>query len=181
MLLKIIKHSISYRLLDFLAISQPLIRASRLQHGIVRFLSIKTEGEVWLGPGFRAHKPNNIHLGRRVCFGGDARLFAYDKIHIGDDFICAQEILINTGTHDPLSLQPVAKPIKIGNRVWFGARVFIGAGVTIGDDVVIGAGSVVLDDVPSGSIAAGIPCRVIKPLVREPKLRIWSAFNAYQI
>ena len=35
-------------------------------------------------------------------------------------------------------------------------------GVTIGDNVVIGAGSVVTKDIPSNSIAYGIPCRVVR-------------------
>lgn len=37
-------------------------------------------------------------------------------------------------------------------------------GVTIGDNCVIGAGSVVVRDIPAGSMAAGNPCRVIKTL-----------------
>lgn len=36
------------------------------------------------------------------------------------------------------------------------------AGVTIGDDTIIGAGSVVTKDIPSGVIAAGNPCRVLR-------------------
>jgi acetyltransferase-like isoleucine patch superfamily enzyme len=36
--------------------------------------------------------------------------------------------------------------------------------VTIGDDTTIGAGSVVVRDIPSGVLAAGNPCRVIRPL-----------------
>ncbi len=37
-----------------------------------------------------------------------------------------------------------ARPITIGNDVWFGGNVVVGPGITIGDDVVIGAGSVVV-------------------------------------
>lgn len=36
------------------------------------------------------------------------------------------------------------------------------AGVTIGDDTIIGAGSVVTKDIPSGVIAAGNSCRVLR-------------------
>lgn len=36
--------------------------------------------------------------------------------------------------------------------------------VTIGDRTVIGAGSVVTHDIPSDSLAAGNPCRVIRSL-----------------
>jgi maltose O-acetyltransferase len=38
------------------------------------------------------------------------------------------------------------------------------AGVTIGSRSVIGAGSVVTRDIPDGVIAAGNPCRVIRPV-----------------
>ena len=34
--------------------------------------------------------------------------------------------------------------------------------ITIGDDVIIGANAVVVKDVPSHSIVAGVPARVIK-------------------
>ena len=40
-------------------------------------------------------------------------------------------------------------------------------GVTIGDNTVIGAGSVVTKDIPSGVVAAGNPCRVLRELAPE--------------
>ena len=42
-------------------------------------------------------------------------------------------------------------------------------GVTIGDEVVIGAGAVVSRNIPSHSIAAGNPARVIRMNVRCDK------------
>ena len=57
-----------------------------------------------------------------------------------------------------------ARPITIGNDVWFGGNVVVGPGVTIGDDVVIGAGSVVVKDIPSHSVAVGNPCHVIREI-----------------
>lgn len=54
------------------------------------------------------------------------------------------------------------KPITIGNDCWIASNVVICAGVTIGDNCVIGAGSVVTRDIPSNSLAAGNPCRVIR-------------------
>ena len=52
-------------------------------------------------------------------------------------------------------------PVSIGSRVWIPSAT-VNPGVTIGDDVVIGVGSVVTRDVPSGSLALGVPCRIIK-------------------
>ena len=44
-------------------------------------------------------------------------------------------------------------------------------GVTIGDNAVIGAGSVVTKDIPANSLAIGNPCRVIREITAEDKLR----------
>jgi len=62
----------------------------------------------------------------------------------------------------PLQQPMVAKPTKIGDRVWIGANVTILKGVTIGNDAVIGAGSVVTKDIPEKAIAVGNPAKVIK-------------------
>ena len=52
--------------------------------------------------------------------------------------------------------------IKIGNNVFIGMRSIILPGVTIGDNVIVGAGSIVTKDIPSNSVVAGVPARVIK-------------------
>lgn len=57
-----------------------------------------------------------------------------------------------------------AEPVTIGDNVWIGGSVTILPGVTIGDNVVIGAGSVVTRDIPSHTVVAGNPARVIKRL-----------------
>ena len=51
--------------------------------------------------------------------------------------------------------------LHIGSNVFVGANATLLYDVTIGDNVIIGAGSVVNHDIPSGSVAAGVPCRVI--------------------
>ena len=64
-----------------------------------------------------------------------------------------------------------ARPIKVGDDVWFGGGVQVMPGVTIGSNTVIGSGSVVTKDIPSGVVAAGNPCRVIRPITEEDKKR----------
>ncbi len=51
--------------------------------------------------------------------------------------------------------------VTIGNNVYFGTDVIVLKGVTIGDNCIIGAGAVVSHDIPSNSVAAGMPCRAI--------------------
>lgn len=56
----------------------------------------------------------------------------------------------------------ITKPIVVGNDVFIGNNVIVLPGVTIGDNVVIGAGAVVSRDIPSNSLAVGVPARRIK-------------------
>lgn len=51
--------------------------------------------------------------------------------------------------------------INIGNNVFIGAGSKILYDVTAGNNVIIGAGSVVNKSISSGTVAAGVPCRVI--------------------
>ena len=55
-----------------------------------------------------------------------------------------------------------AGPISIGDDVWIGGGTVLLAGVRIGSGTVVGAGSVVTRDLPSGVVAAGNPCRVLR-------------------
>ena len=140
------------------------LRAQRVEFG--RELSIRRH--------FTISGRAGIRLGERAAFGDYTQLAAYARIEIGDEFLSAGPLIINTGTHDPRTLTPGAAAVKIGHRVWCGAQVTILGGVTIGDDVVIGAGAVVVHDLPSNSVAAGVPARVIRPLDRTGVERLWS-------
>ena len=63
-----------------------------------------------------------------------------------------------------------AKPITIGSTCWIAGNVTICGGVTIGEGCVIGAGSVVTRNIPANSLAAGVPCRVIREITQEDAL-----------
>ena len=56
--------------------------------------------------------------------------------------------------------------------MWIGANAVICGGVTIGEGSVIGAGSVATKDIPPMVVAAGNPCRVIREVKEEDKIRL---------
>ena len=70
----------------------------------------------------------------------------------------------------------------------FGGSCVILPGVTIGDNCVIAAGSVVNKDIPSGVIAAGNPCKVIREISEDDRKyyykkipfddEVWKIINA---
>lgn len=57
-----------------------------------------------------------------------------------------------------------SKPIRICDDAWIGMNVIILKGVTVGEGAVVGAGSVVTKDVPSWTVVAGNPAKVVKRL-----------------
>lgn len=63
----------------------------------------------------------------------------------------------------PPADRPLAvSPVSIEDDVWLGQGVCVMPGVTIGAGSVIGANAVVVTDIPPGSIAVGVPARVIR-------------------
>jgi len=64
-------------------------------------------------------------------------------------------------SHDYASRRHAAKTV-IGSYCFIGCGSIVMPNVTIGDHVIVAAGSVVTKDVPSNSIVAGNPAKVIK-------------------
>ena len=58
----------------------------------------------------------------------------------------------------------ITRPVFIEDNCWIGQNAAILKGVTIGQGSIVGANSVVTHDVPSHSVVAGNPARIIKRL-----------------
>ncbi|MGB4985540.1 MAG: sugar O-acetyltransferase [Erysipelotrichaceae bacterium] len=101
---------------------------------------------------------NKIFIGDNVMFGPNVSLLATNHPLI------AQERVAMEYPDGHVSMSEYAEEIHIGNNVWLAANVCVLGGVTIGDDVVVGAGSVVTKDIPSGYLAYGVPCKVIRKI-----------------
>ncbi len=111
----------------------------------------------------------HISVGKRFFANFNFTVLDEARVTIGDDCFIGPNVSIYTACHstDPEernSRREWAEPVTIGHNVWIGGSVTILPGVTIGDNVTIGAGSVVVSDIPSCSVAVGNPCRVVKKL-----------------
>ena len=130
----------------------------------------------WIGMKIGAHSQISdsfyVYDGRRFSTGHHCRIGAFSKvwdfcpIEIGNNFLASHNLMLISASHEtnPGRLNREG-PIRIGDNVWIGANVTIVGPVIVGHGVVIGANSLVLEDILSNTIVAGIPARVIK--VRE--------------
>lgn len=54
--------------------------------------------------------------------------------------------------------------IELGNNVYIGMGAYIMPNVRIGDNVIVGANSVVTHNIPSNTVVAGVPAKIIKTI-----------------
>ncbi len=127
------------------------------------------DDKVIINQPFRCDYGKQISIGKRFFANFNFTILDEAPVTIGDDCFVGPNVSIYTACHstDPVernTRQEWAMPVTIGNNVWIGGSVTILPGVSIGDNVSIGAGSVVVNDIPSNTIAVGNPCKVIKQL-----------------
>ena len=84
-------------------------------------------------------------------------------IHIGRNTLIASQVSIMSHDHcKRVNNQPLLADVYIGENCFIAIGAIIMPGVRIGDQVIVGAGSVVTRDVPSNTIVAGSPAKIIK-------------------
>lgn len=84
-----------------------------------------------------------ITIGNNVTISTDVRLLAHDS---STYFV---------GAHTKVGR------ISIGDNVFIGANTIVLPGTKIGNNVIVGCGSIVTRDIPSNSVVAGNPARII--------------------
>ncbi len=100
--------------------------------------------------------PCETVVGRRF------RIDHFGGIVISGDTVIGDDVIVRNGVTLGLRRTGVEGAPIIGNRVDIGTGAKVLGPVRIGDDVAIGANAVVLTDVPSNSIAVGVPA-VVRP------------------
>ena len=136
----------------------------------------KKVGErVYIEPNFTCEFGKNITLGNDLYINFGCTLLDCGQITIGNNTLLGPNVSMYSANHsldseERINGALIPEPITIGDRVWIGGGSTILSGVSIGDDSVIGAGSVVTKDIPSGVVAAGNPCRVIRKITEKDKV-----------
>lgn len=108
---------------------------------------------------------NNFHSNEQVIFNADVG----GTLEFGSHCLVGPRCIFRTANHRFADVQMNiieqghdCFDITVGDDVWFRAGVIVLPGVNIGSHSVIGAGSVVTRDIPSFSVALGIPATVVR-------------------
>ena len=114
-------------------------------------------------------KNGDIILDDHANIGFNSEIFSASRVRLGKNVLVAAYTYLVGGDHlyDRVDIPVLhqgrtAKGIDVDDNAWLGAHVVISDGSHIGRDAIIGAGAVVIGDIPSYHIAAGVPARVIR-------------------
>jgi lipopolysaccharide O-acetyltransferase len=111
-----------------------------------------------------------LEIGSGTSIAGACCLLAAQSVCIGDSVLFARNVYVADHSHAyrdttrPVLAQGIEQvdPVVIEDGAWLGQNVVVCPGVRIGTGAVIGANSVVKQDVPCFSLAAGAPARVVR-------------------
>lgn len=141
-------------------------------------------GDLILTPPVYFDHGDRIVFGKNCYANTDLTILDEHWVRIGDHVLMGPHVSIYTANHplDPVVRREgleTAHPVTIEDDVWIGGRVVINPGVRIGAGSIIGSGSVVTKDIPSGVVAAGNPCKVIRELNAEDRNRWQKKLEEY--
>lgn len=145
------------------------IRPSQVEkrEELIKNIFGRTGRNIIVNSNFYCDYGYNIFVGENFYMNHNGVILDGAKVEFGDNVFIGPNCGFYTAGH-PIEIEQrnkgleYARPIKVGNNVWFGGNVTVLPGVTIGDNVTIGAGSVVTKDIPSNVIAYGNPCKVAR-------------------
>ncbi len=128
----------------------------------------------WIEAPFHCDYGKNIRVGKNFFANYNLTVLDVGQVKIGDNVLMGPNVSIYAAGHP---IHPDARrsgyeygqAVNIGSDVWLGGSVVILGGVTIGEGTVVAAGSVVTRDLPPNVVAAGNPCRVVRPITEADR------------
>lgn len=152
---------------------------SERQKQIMRKLLGSTKDNFEIRAPFWCDYGFTIEVGENFFANFNLVVIDCGRVIIGDNVMIGPNCCISSTGH-PVDAErrregyEYAYTVTIGDDVWLGSGVQVMPGVTIGSGSVIGAGSVVVKDIPENSLAVGNPCRVVREITEEERLRSWD-------
>lgn len=128
--------------------------ANKLYNLNIPFLPIILYRLIYFLNNCHIHYSTLIGEGTRIGYGGIAVVIHKNAI-IGKN--CMISSCVTIGGRSNFKDVPI-----IGDNVYIGTGAKILGNIKIGNNVIIGANSVVINDIPSNTIVAGVPAKVIK-------------------
>ena len=116
-------------------------------------------------PGVRLEvgRGGAMRIGTGTYLNRNTEVIAWRDVRIGHDCMVGWDVLIMDTDQHPVPDRGLEnRPVRIGDRVWIGARATILKGVAVGDGAIIAAGAVVTHDVPPGAVVAAPAARIVR-------------------
>jgi maltose O-acetyltransferase len=137
-----------------------------LRRGLLRLAGLRIGAKV-TGLKQCGFQSNQVSIGDGSFVNAGCQFEGFGRIDIGRNVFLGPQVMILTSTHEidedgQVARIPVARPVRIGDRCWLGARATILPGVTIGEGTIIGAGAVVTKDCKPGAVYVGVPARQLR-------------------
>jgi acetyltransferase-like isoleucine patch superfamily enzyme len=120
-----------------------------------------------VGSGAKLIGLENLSVGNHVYLAPNSVILSSFEVIIEDEVMVSYNTVVVDSNHTILDGSyrfgyGRRASVRIGNGSWVGANCTIVAGVIIGEGVLIAANSAVINGIPSGVIAGGVPAKLIK-------------------
>lgn len=147
---------------------------NRYEPAILKKIFQDMGDNVYIESNFQCEFGCNISMGDNIYINHDLVILDCNEVTIGNNVYIGPKVGLYCANHaeDPIERKNhlvYSKPIHIKDNVWLGGGVSVLQGVSIGENTIIGAGSVVTKDIPANVIAAGNPCKVIRPIRKSDR------------
>ncbi|EJV0274990.1 acyltransferase [Vibrio parahaemolyticus] len=169
-LLGILPCKVRMFMFDFFSIF-PTILGVALRYIVLKSLCKSVGDNVYLGRFVVLKNPQNVEIGSNVSIHDSCYIDGAGGVVIGDNTSIAHQTSIISFEHlyteqdKPIKYNKLSyDKITISDDVWIGCGVRILSGVKIESRAIVAAGSVVLNNIESNTIHAGVPNKFVKDI-----------------